>query len=209
MVEPFESKMQRGGEMALREVGRFFMRDDPVHRSLRRITAQLQQLEIPYAVAGAMALVAHGYDRTTVDVDLLVTKEGLARVHSALTGLGYVSVFAGSKALRDVETGVRIDFLVTGGFPGDGQPKPIAFPDPADCSLEIDGIRYLILERMVELKLASGMTNPGRIKDLADVQELIRVLRLDPAFSERIAPFVRAKYTELWNGVASAGDMES
>jgi hypothetical protein len=66
VVEPFEHKMRRGGESALREVARFFVQDDPVHRSLRRVTAQLKQLEIPYAVAGAMALVAHGYDRTTV-----------------------------------------------------------------------------------------------------------------------------------------------
>jgi hypothetical protein len=169
----------------------------------------LKELEVPYAVAGAMALVAHGYDRTTVDVDLLVSKESLAHLHKSLHGQGYLPGFAGSKALRDVETGVRIDFLVAGGFPGDGQPKPVSFPDPTTASVEIDGIRYVSLERLVELKLASGMTNPGRIKDLADVQELIRVLRLDAAFSGKLDSFVRSKYAELWNGVASAGEMES
>ena len=48
----------------------------------------------------------------------------------------------------------------SGGFPGDGKPKPVAFPDPAGASVDIGGIRYLSLEKLVELKLASGMTNP-------------------------------------------------
>jgi hypothetical protein len=50
------------------------------------------------------------------------------------------------------------------------------------------------------------MTNAGRIKDLADVQELIRVLRLDASFSDRLEPYVRPKYLELWSGVSSTGD---
>lgn len=209
VVEPFEYKMQRGGDPALREVARFFMHDDPVYRSLRKITAKLKQLEIPHAIAGAMALVAHGYDRTTADVDVLVSADALTRVHAALNGLGYLPTFAGSKALRDTETGVRINFLVAGGYPGDGKPKPVTFPDPTTSSVEIDGISYLSLERLIELKLASGMTNAGRIKDLADVQELIRVLRLNASFSDRLDAYVRPKYVELWSAVASTGDSDS
>ena len=41
------------------------------------------------------------------------------------------------------------------------------------------------------------MTNPGRLRDLADVQELIRNLKLDAAFAERLDPSVRDKYLEL------------
>ncbi len=208
VVEPFENRMRRGGAMALREAERFFMREDAVNRSLRKITAKLDQMGIPYAVAGGMALVAHGYDRTTVDVDVLLPVDALSRVHAGLDGLGYLPPFVGSQDLRDVETGVRIDFLVAGQFPGDGRPKPVAFPDPSTASVEIDGIRFLSLERLVELKLASGMTNAGRIKDLADVQELIRVLRLDAGFADRLDAYVRPKYAELWSAVASTGDSD-
>lgn len=197
MVESFEDKMRRGGESALRAAGEFFMRDDSVHRSLRKITGRLGEMGIPYAVVGGMALVAHGYDRTTVDVDVLLPADALPRVHAELDGLGYVPPFEGSRDLRDTETGVRIEFLVAGQFPGDGKPKPVAFPDPSTASVVIDGIRYVGLETLVELKLASGMTNPGRIKDLADVQELIRTLRLDAPFAERLDPYVRSKFAEL------------
>lgn len=196
--------MHKGGGLALREAGRFFMRKDPVHQALKKITSRLDQLKIPYAVAGGMALVAHGYDRTTVDVDLVVTSEGLASAHAALAGLGYLPPFPHAKQLRDTEHGVRIEFLVTGGFPGDGKTKPVSFPDPSEASVEIDRIRYLKLPVLIELKLASGMTNPGRLKDLADVQELIKALGLSSDFASQLNPFVRAKFLELWS--AAAGD---
>lgn len=113
----------------------------------------------------------------------------------------------GSQALRDTETGVRIDFLIAGQFPGDGRPKPVVFPDPSTASVVIDGIRFLALETLVELKLASGMTHAGRIKDLADVQELMRVLRLDAAVADRLDAYVRPKYLELWRAIESTRDV--
>ena len=126
-------------------------------QTLRKIAARLDQLGIAYAVAGGMALGTSGR-APTVDVDILVTAEGLAAARRELDGLGYVSPFAGSKDLKDAATGVRIEFLVAGQFPGDGKPKPVAFPDPAQAGTEIDGIRYLDLPSLIELKLASGMT---------------------------------------------------
>src|SRR5438046_1722775 len=97
-----------GGEAAMRQLGRFFMGDDPVHITLRKIASRLDKLGVPYAVAGAMALNAHGFRRATLDVDMLVTPQGLKRIHEELEGLGYVAPFAGSKNLKDTETTVRI-----------------------------------------------------------------------------------------------------
>ena len=95
---------------------------------------------------------------------------------------------------------------MAGRFPGDGKPKPVSFPAPGSKDVLIDGVRYLHLESLVELKLASGMTNPGRIRDLADVQELIRVLELDDAFGERLNPFVRETFRELKAGIEENPD---
>src|SRR5207249_3538933 len=92
-------------------------------------------------------------------------------------------------------------FLVSGDFPGDGKPKPVSFPDPATAATEIAGFHALTLPRLVELKLASGMTNPARLKDLADVQEVIRALKLPLSFAEQLDPFVREKFKELWTPV--------
>jgi len=197
---PFEEKMSRGGGAAIEEASRFLMKQGPVWESLERIAAKLEELKIPYAVAGGLALVAHGYNRTTVDVDVLVTPQGLKALHVALEGLGYVPPFAGSKQLRDVATSVRIEFLVSGQFPGDGKPKPVAFPDPSDVAVEIEGVKYVGLVPLVELKLASGISHPGRAKDIGDVQELIRVLQLPREFGSKLNEYVRGKFYELHEG---------
>jgi len=145
-----------------------------------------------------MALYKHGLRRFTEDVDLLVTRENLKIIHEKLDGLGYLPPFKHSKHLRDTELGVKVEFLVTGEFPGDGKPKPVAFPDPVSVSFEDDGIRYITLPTLIELKLASGMTNLNRMKDLTDVLELIKQLNLPHDFRDRLNPFVRDKFTELW-----------
>jgi hypothetical protein len=205
-MEAFENVMARGGSAAVQQAARFFMGQDPVHIALRNVTSRLRDIGVPYAIAGGMAVVAHGYGRTTEDVDILVTAAGLQAVHQKLEGLGYAPAFPGSRNLRDTQTGVRIEFLVTGQFPGDGKPKPVAFPDPSAAAVSLDDIEYLQLSILIELKLASGITNPGRLKDLSDVQEIIRRRKLPADFAEKLNPYVRAKYGELWMSVQGANE---
>jgi hypothetical protein len=196
----YEQLLNRDPRWALREGSMHFEKESAVHKALESITRRLDELQIPYAIAGGMALFFHGYRRFTEDVDILVTPEGLAEIHRRLDGLGYLPPFTGSQNLRDTEWGVRIEFLVTGGYPGDGKPKPVAFPDPSSVSVEIDGITFLRLDSLIELKLASG-TEPARLRDLADVQELIRILLLPREFAERLDPSVRPLFDERWSAV--------
>lgn len=200
-AEAYEDRARRGGDNAVREASRFLYGEGPVHQTLKRIAGRLEALGIPYAAVGGMALNAHGYIRATVDVDILVTSEGLAEAHRKLEGLGYLPPFTGSKQLRDTETGVKVEFLVTGQFPGDGKPKPVAFQDPAKVGVVLNGIRYVNLETLMEMKLASGMSNAARRKDLGDVQECIREMRLDAGFGERLNPYVRGMYAQIWKEV--------
>jgi hypothetical protein len=74
------------------------------------------------------------------------------------------------------------------------------------ASVDIDGIRYLNLPSLLELKLASGLSAAHRLKDLADAQELIRVLKLPRDLGDRLNPYVQAKYFELWDALAQATD---
>ena len=185
-------------EQALANAEKFFMKEGQVHKATLALAARLDAEGIPYAIAGAMALGAHGYERVTVNVDVLLTREGLERFKNAYLGRGYVEKFPGSKGMRDSEYGVAIDVLIAGEYPGDGLPKPVAFPDPAIAAARGERFAILPLPTLVELKLASGMTAAHRLKDLADVLELIRATKLPEAFANGIAPFVRAKYLELW-----------
>ena len=191
MTIAYEQLLGRQLQWALQEGSMHFEKKSAVHLTLRKIAQRLAELKIPYAVAGGMALFFHGFRRFTEDIE----------AHRNLEGLGYVPVFSGGRNLRDAESGVRIEFLVTGEFPGDGKPKPVAFPDPSEASIEKDNVRWLSLASLVELKLASGITSPGRLRDLADAQELTRLLRLPADFSQQLQPFVREKYAELWASV--------
>ncbi|HYO11654.1 MAG TPA: hypothetical protein VE685_00485 [Thermoanaerobaculia bacterium] len=185
------------------EATRFFMGEADVQRALERIARLLEEDGIPYAVIGAMALNAYGYRRVTVDVDVLLTREGLEAFKSRHLGLGYVEKFSGSKGLRDTENGVIVDVVLAGDYPGDGLPKPVSFPDPAAAAIRGERIALLPLPRLVELKLASGMTAPHRLKDLADVLEIIRILELPSDLASELDPFVRDKYRELWQAAQS------
>ncbi len=198
----YERLLDRDGRWALSEGSRHFEGKSAVQDALFRMTSWLAVLGIPYAVAGGMALFKHGFRRFTEDVDILITSGALKTIHERLDGLGYLPPFKDSKNLRDTELGVRIEFLIAGEYPGDGKPKPVAFPDPAEAATEIEGIFYLQLPKLVELKLASGMTGGiHRLKDLTDVIALIdsRVLPLE--FADQLNPYVRPKYVELWQEI--------
>jgi hypothetical protein len=196
----YEQRLDADPGWAMREGGRHFEEKSAVHQALLQITRRLEELNVAYAVAGGMALFKHGYRRFTDDVHILVTQDGLREIHRALPGLGYSRAFPGSKNLRDAEHKVKIEFLIAGQFPGDGKPKAVAFPSPSAVAVDRDGIKVLNLPTLVELKLTSGLSGADRAKDLADVQELIKILHLPRDFAEQIHESVRPKYQELWAG---------
>ena len=184
------------------EALRYFMGQGSLNDALAHLAADLKEHEIDYVVIGAVALFAHGYPRLTEDIDLVLTAEGLNKFHEQLIGLGYAPAFPGArKRLRSTRDGVRIDVIASGEYPGDGKPKPVRFPNPLEASVEIDGVRFVTLEKLIELKLASGMTAPDRLKDLADVQEMIKIRSLDGEFADKLNPYVREKFLELFAAV--------
>lgn len=60
----------------VKEIDMFFAGTDPVHQTMRRVVEKLEGANIPYAIVGGMAVNAHRYQRTTADVDVLLTPEG-------------------------------------------------------------------------------------------------------------------------------------
>ncbi|MEK7326108.1 MAG: hypothetical protein AAB217_12705, partial [Chloroflexota bacterium] len=154
---------------------------------------------------GGLALTAHGYRRFTEDVDILMTPETLRLFKEKFVGLGYLPAFAtASKSFRNTRTGVKVEVMTTGEYPGDGKPKPVVFPDPISARVERDGLWVLSLEKIIELKLASGLSASHRLKDLADVQELITILKLPLELAGQLDASVRAEYQRLWQGAQSA-----
>ncbi len=184
----------------LQRADEFFMGTGPVHQTLRNVSRRLSEAGIDYAVIGGMALALHGFVRPTEDVDLLLSPEGLEKFREELVGRGYRPAFAGArKHFRDTETGVKVEMLITGEYPGDGKPKAVIFPDPGTKYEIIGAHRVISLPALIELKLASGLSAEHRqLRDLADVQQLIETLDLPENLAQQIDPSVRDEYQRLW-----------
>jgi hypothetical protein len=180
---------------------RFFVGEADAQKAAEKLVAILEDENIPYAIIGALALNAYGHKRVTVDVDLILRDEDLQRFKQRWIGRGYAERVAGTGKLLDTEHDVHVDVLSTGRFPGDDKPKPIAFPDPATTAIRGKPFALLPMERWIELKLASGMVAAHRLKDLADVQELIRSANIPQSLADALDPWVRAKFLELWHSV--------
>jgi hypothetical protein len=169
----------------------FFQGKDRVHETMRRVAARLEANGVAYAIVGGMAVNAHRYQRTTNDVDFLFSAAGVA-VFRRLVDAGEFDAMPGRpRRFVDRATGVAFDILITGLFPGSGEPGPIAFPDPSVVSQTIDELRVVDLPTLVQLKLAAG-----RYQDFADVVNLIRANKLDESFQQQLHPAVQGDFIE-------------
>ncbi len=170
-----------------------------VWHTLRRVAGELDRLGIPYVIVGGIALQHHRLQRSTQDVGFLIgSLPDLERVHAALVGRGFHRKGPQSRHLRDDVTRVRVEFLIGGEYPGDGRPKPVRFPKPQDVSEPSEeGLQFVNLRTLIELKLASARSALHRIKDRSDVLELIHLFSLPDDYADRLDPYVQQDFREL------------
>ncbi len=193
----YERELEASFPKVLNEADALYEGRGRLQEAYTRLSARLDSIEISYGLIGAYALIIHGVRRFTEDINVLLGPQGLPILEDSLVGKGYVKIQGSTRSIRDAETGVRIDFVIAGEFPGDGKPKPVAFPDPAEHLEPGSEIKVVDLKTLIELKLAPGMTAKGRLQDLADVERLIQEHNLTEAFAETLHPYVRAKFLEL------------
>jgi hypothetical protein len=73
-----------------------------------------------------------------------------------------------------------------------------------DSNVEVrEGLNVFRLSKLIEMKLACGMTNLRRThKDFADVVELISIRKLDGSFARYLHPDVRDTFRQLVRNAA-------
>src|SRR3989304_888932 len=111
-VIEYESELKRSFDLVLRESEELYQGEGRLKKTYDRFAKYLDDLGVSYSLVGGYALILHGVRRFTEDIDLLVSLEGLDRIHKKLIGRGYIQVAPEGRNLRDVETGVQIEFLV-------------------------------------------------------------------------------------------------
>lgn len=150
-----------------------------VREAALKTAAQLESLGIRHALAGGLAVGAHGYVRATTDVDFLVGEE--AFVHHGLI----VAFKAGVPIEID---GIRIDYLSPAGL---GPQMESVLNHPAIS----EGIPIAPIDALVYMKLKAS-----RRRDLLDVVELIKAgINLKPVrdYLQHYATDLQPMFEEL------------
>jgi hypothetical protein len=167
----------------------------------------LRKARIPYRETGGIALNFYGAGRPTKDVVLIVRRTDWSRAVRAL------------ERIATDQPGIRF------GLPGEPEPG-LAVVGPNGVPIEVwpEGTTHEQIARirgmqkarphpagklvftmkgdaevgLVNNKLASYLSAKDRLRDAADVQSLIKRLRLPVSFAARLAPQVRAAYRRVW-----------
>ena len=156
----------------------------------------LADANIPHSVCGGVAVCLHGYQRNTVDLDLIIEPKRATEVRQFLEAAG-LHWDGGNKEFRTV-AGIAIQFLMAGDRAGNS--SEVRLPEPlGDLNVEvIEGLPVLRLSRLIEIKIACGAENVRRMhKDFADVVELIAIRKLDGSFAQYLHKSVRETFRKL------------
>lgn len=156
----------------------------------------LADAEIPHAILGGVAVCLHGYQRNTVDLDLLIRKEDAAQARQALER----EQFSWDEERKEFHapSGVVVQILLAGVRAGSN--SEVLLPDPGDdkSTTQIEELTVLTLARLIESKIACGLGSLRRThKDFADVVELIIENGLSSSFARHLHKSLRATYREL------------
>jgi hypothetical protein len=166
--------------------------------------AILSAADIPYSICGGVAVCLHGYQRNTVDLDLVIRPADVAAVRAVLSDGGLV--WDETQAKFRTPAGIAVQFLIAGQKAGRG--SDVTIPDPA-AELNVEereGLTVVRLSRLIEMKIASGMTNLRRThKDFADFVELIAARNLDRSFARFIHRSLRPTFCELVGNAQATG----
>jgi hypothetical protein len=137
--------------MDLKDVFRFV--SPQVRSAAVKTAAQLERIGVRYALAGGLAVGAHGYLRATTDVDFLVGEEAFDHQGPLVTFKTGVPI--------EVE-GIRIDYL-----------SPVSLGAQLEETLNhpptSEGLAIVPIEVLIYMKLVAR-----RRRDLVDIVELIK-----------------------------------
>jgi hypothetical protein len=136
-------------------------------------------------VLGGIAVYLHGGGRATADLDFYTADRRRTAEELKAAGARW-------------DTHNREHVL-------DGVPIHTVTPEETRHEVErtsiIDGVRVVSLKDLVAIKLLSGLNNPGRSRDVGDVEDLIRNVPLDKRFAGKLPPPLRATFKKLVDAV--------
>jgi hypothetical protein len=167
----------------------------------------LRKARIPFRETGGIALNLHGAGRPTKDIDLIVRRSDWLR---AIRVLGRIATDRqGIRFGLPDEPTAGLAVVGPHGVPIELWPEGTTHEEIAKIRGMQKGRRHPAGKLAFTLrgnatvafindKLASYLSAKDRLRDAADVQSLIKRLKLPLGFAGRLAPEVRPAYRRLW-----------
>ena len=179
---------------------RALMAVEKVRERLLRTTGALERHGVPYAVIGGHAVavwvarVDEDAVRNTVDVDILLRREDLARATAALAEVGFdpaevsgVPVFV-ERADPRVKRGVHVIFANERVRPYDAHPTP----DPTQSQRAEGGFAVIDLIPLLVMKLSAH-----RLKDKVHLVDMLDLDMIDATAMASLPEDLRARLEAL------------
>jgi hypothetical protein len=143
---------------------------------LKAVLGEFRRYKIRYAVIGGFALGILGYRRATMDLDFLVHRDDLEKVHERLTALGYkrhIQTENVSHYQHRKEAWGGIDFVHA------FRKASLSMLDRAKNYKLFGGkqnIRAVDPEDVIGLKVQAMVNDPDRkVQEMADIEMLMRL----------------------------------
>lgn len=159
-------------------------------KTLQKVVKTFKLFSIPHYICGGFAIQEYGYARFTIDIDIIVPDVPFALEKLMMNG--FKKNQGSNMTVKDRETGIEID-LLPGGKKLD--PGPLTLPIPTEVT---DYPNVLTIEKLISMKLSTylGM-GVSRLKDLADVVELIKINNLPRMLA--VEEPVKELYQKTWD----------
>jgi predicted nucleotidyltransferase len=146
---------------------------------IQQVSKKAEEVGIPFIVIGGYAVYAHGYTRTTDDLDLIVPHELRAEWSKLLDGFGMVvkndaATFLQFDSKNEAEMAVDLMFVSEAVFDRLNQTA-------VDAKVEGVDVKVVALLHLIALKCHSFQHSRSmrRLKDMDDLVQLILVNHLD------------------------------
>ncbi len=149
--------------------------------TLRALREEAERLGVPLVVVGGVAVILHGYERTTKNRDVLVSYR-----HAKNLGIhlwdhpDWDRLEIREYAFVYRPTGIQVDFLVGRDLMTLGQPYYFPEPHEVEQSKRVEQIPVVGLHDLLFFKLLAG-----RLQDLADIMQLVK-LHFDEIEADRV-----------------------
>ncbi|MBA7583463.1 hypothetical protein ES708_25407 [subsurface metagenome] len=175
------------------------LKESPLIETIRRIHSVFSKNGVSYTIIGGMAVIRNGCSRTTIDIDILTTREGWHSIRNAPEA----PFDTWTDHAVDKKNNIDIDVL----FPGNDWEMLIPLPHP-DMVKEYDedfGANFIGLKPLLELKTAVYLKKKKEegieiaAKDLYDIVELIKKnhSRITDKFMKTMNPVIAGEIRRI------------